>query len=88
MRQSILVVLISSFFLSCSNPKNTYLAQKTLDKIDATVDSIYNKHPETLGLLVHLEMPDQNISYTKTIGYDNKQTKAPLNKKTASTNSK
>ncbi len=49
-------------------------------KLQTLLDSIYQKHPNGIGFILHVEAPDQNISWGSAVGYSNRQTKEPLNK--------
>lgn len=42
------------------------------------VDSIYNQHPEAIGILVHVEAPNQSISWSYAKGISEKLSTTPL----------
>ncbi|MEL6987855.1 MAG: serine hydrolase, partial [Bacteroidota bacterium] len=50
-------------------------------KLQASLDSIYQAHPESVGIMVHVEAPDKNISWSGASGYSNKATKERLDAK-------
>jgi len=74
--QLLLFVLISS----CATKRTITNNNTLLKEVEAKIDSIYKKNPETIGLLVHIEAPDKNISWTKTVGYSDKVAETPINK--------
>jgi D-alanyl-D-alanine carboxypeptidase len=49
--------------MGCSNPK-----PKEAD-FQLILESIYKKHPETIGLMIHVEAPEQSISWSGAVGY-------------------
>lgn len=70
--------LIFSLSLNLSFAQNIeYAFQKIMD-------SAYQAHPETIGMIVHVESPDKNISWEYAVGHDGKNnskkidTKQPL----------
>ena len=55
-------------------------AQAPLEtKLQSALDAVYQAHPEAVGILVHVETPEKNISWSGAAGYSNKDTKAVLN---------
>lgn len=59
---------------------NSLFAQAPLEtKLQSALDAVYHAHPEAIGILVHVESPEKNISWSGAVGYSNKDTKAKLN---------
>ncbi|NJB69841.1 D-alanyl-D-alanine carboxypeptidase [Saonia flava] len=50
------------------------------EKLQILLDSIYNKHPNGIGFILHVEAPNQNISWGSAVGHSNRKTKEPLRK--------
>lgn len=44
------------------------------------LDSIYLKHPNGVGFILHVEAPDKNISWSGAVGYSDRETNEPLDK--------
>lgn len=68
-KASILLISISFLFNSC--------AFKTDEKVDTrpfqkVLDSIYQENPELLGIMVHIEAPDKNLSWSGSVGLSHK----------------
>lgn len=53
-------------------------AQTLENKFDKLVDSIYNSNKDALGILIHVESPDNNVSWTKAVGFSDSSKTAPL----------
>ena len=49
-------------------------------KLQTLLDSIYTKHPNGIGFVLHVEAPNQNISWGSAVGLSNRKTKEPLKK--------
>lgn len=49
-------------------------------KLQVLLDSIYQKHPNGIGFILHVEAPNENISWGSAVGYSNRKTKKPLKK--------
>ena len=50
------------------------------EKLQTLLDSIYKKHPDGIGFILHVEAPNQNISWGSAVGHSNRDTKKPLRK--------
>src|SRR6516164_6772128 len=50
------------------------IAQSNFQSFQSTVDSIFHKHPEMIGVSVHVESPDKHISWSYAAGYEGKFT--------------
>jgi D-alanyl-D-alanine carboxypeptidase len=67
---SFLVML--ALAISCSHSEknsNTSVSEINTDIFQAIIDSIYNSNPESLGLMVHIESPNNGISWSGIAGY-------------------
>ena len=53
-------------------------AQSTEEKLQAVIDSFYVVSPASVGIMVHIESPEQQISWSGAVGYSDKNTKVPL----------
>lgn len=49
-------------------------------RLQHLLDSIYQEHPNGVGFILHVEAPDQNISWGGAVGYSNRDTQQPLSK--------
>jgi len=67
----ILVVLVAPI-LSCS--------QSIEQEFQEQLDSIYQQNKDAVGAIIHLEIPDKNISWTSAVGFSDKEKKTLLNK--------
>ena len=63
-------------FLLLSNICN---AQEVEKKFQQILDSTYQKNPDAIGIMIHVESPNKNISWTSAVGYSNKDTKEKIN---------
>ena len=71
MRKHILTALLA-IFVSLGH------AQSIENRLQALVDSVYSANPESVGIIVHVEAPEHNISWSGAAGYSDKDTKSPL----------
>lgn len=55
-------------------------AQTLENQFQEILDSAYQENPDAVGVIIHVEAPDKNISWTGAVGYPDKKTKAPLEK--------
>lgn len=60
---SILLFLITSHLIC---------GQSIVNNFSKKLDSIYVSNPETIGIMVHIECLDKNISWSGAVGYSNK----------------
>lgn len=65
---SITFCLISTFGFS----------QTREDQFQSVLDSVYRAHPESVGILIHVEAPDYSLSWTGVAGYSDKTSKTKL----------
>lgn len=57
---------------------NILISQSIESKFQFVIDSIFNKNPKSVGIMVHIESPDKNISWSGAIGYSDIKTKSKL----------
>ncbi len=64
------ILIISVILFSCTGKKNSDLSQVNFDaKFQESIDSIYNANPDVKGIMVHVESPSNNISWSGASGY-------------------
>ena len=61
---------------SCSPEKDQH--SDNYAYLQQEIDSLYASSPESVGMLVHIEYPPKNMSWTGVAGISNKATNAPL----------
>ena len=54
-------------------------AQTIENNLQHLLDSVYLAHDSAVGIMIHVEAPDKNITWTSASGYGNKSTKGELN---------
>lgn len=54
------------------------IAQSVETRLQAVIDSIYVANPTSVGLMVHIESPEQGISWSTASGYPSKNAKTKL----------
>ncbi len=54
-------------------------AQRLEQELQKIVDSIYHENSETEGIMVHVEAPDNDLSWSYAVGHSNRNTKEKLN---------
>ena len=69
-KQRLLFLLLLPQFLSAQNSTSYFEKQ---------LDSLYEQHRDAVGVLMHIESPDRNISWTYSVGFANKDTEQTLN---------
>ena len=76
----LLVFFIGLMICSCKvKPPKVIKINPINEGYQSLVDSIYNNNPESVGILVHVEAPNQNISWSGAAGYSDKVNKTKLN---------
>ena len=71
--RKIIAILVITLGSSC------LIAQTDFEKrFQKVIDSIYMAHPASVGLLVHIESPDNQISWSGASGYSNKENTTTL----------
>ena len=71
MKPSILIALA----LILSTLAHAQLLEQEFQKI---VDSIYQKNPKTEGIVIHVEAPNENVSWSYAVGHSDRNTKEKL----------
>ncbi|MFD0796885.1 serine hydrolase domain-containing protein [Maribacter chungangensis] len=77
----ILLFAICTLSFSCKNsPEQTEIkpSQIAVDKFQTIINSMYQSNPESIGIAVHIESPENGISWSGSAGYSNRETKAKL----------
>ncbi len=70
-----LLLLLVSFSILAKNSQEFISHQ-----LQFTLDKIYQENPKSIGIMVHVEAPDKNISWSSAVGFSNKDSKEPINK--------
>ena len=73
--KNIIVFLVAMLplFITCN-------AQETEKKLQHILDSTYQLNQDAIGLMIHVESPNKNISWTSAVGFSNKNTKEKIDK--------
>lgn len=69
----ICLTLFSKLFCFSAN------GQTVEEKFSQILDSTFQANKDAVGMMVHIESPDNDISWTSSIGYSNKETQQKLN---------
>lgn len=56
------------------------MTQVVENRFRTIIDTIYENNEEAVGVMVHVESPDKNISWTYAVGVSNRQNKDEINK--------
>jgi len=67
-------IFLFSFLLS-----ETLIAQSYERSIQNIIDSFYNAHPKSVGIMINIESTSKKKSWTYAVGYSDKNLKTPLN---------
>ena len=78
MKKSIFLFISVFVCIGCATKKATH--KTTSNSFQKVIDSIYKANPGSKGLLVHIEAPDKNISWSGAVGYSDYKAKTPLQK--------
>ena len=70
-----LILLLAYCYLSGS-----IQAQSLTDQFQHQLDSFYQANPQAVGIIIHVEAPDKNISWTSAAGFAEKNGKEKLSK--------
>jgi len=70
-----LILMMVTGVFSCKEKPVTKEA-----KLQTLLDSIYKTHPNGVGFVLHVEAPNQNISWGSAVGHSNRITKETLRK--------
>lgn len=77
-RQNILLLLILSIALGCRTEKEVVDTSLFYSECQSIIDSIYVANPKSVGIMVHIESPKNNLSWSGSIGFSNKEKKIEL----------
>lgn len=72
------LIIVLILFTGISSCKKKSVSKEA--KLQTLLDSIYQRHPNGVGFILHVEAPNQNISWGSAVGYSNRITKEPLRK--------
>ncbi len=70
--------LLLLFISFSSLAKNTQ--EVVTNQLQFALDEIYQENPKSVGIMVHIEAPDKNISWSSAVGFSNKDTQRPIEK--------
>lgn len=71
---------ITLLLINSCGVKPTKISQedKTSNTFQSVLDSIYKSNPESIGIMVHVEAPNKNLSWSGAVGVSDKNTKTLL----------
>lgn len=69
--------IIALIFLSCSQ---FCFSQNLEQKFQAILDSSYQANKDAIGFMIHIESPDNKISWTSAVGFTDKEKSTKLDK--------
>ncbi|MEO0469338.1 MAG: serine hydrolase domain-containing protein [Bacteroidota bacterium] len=69
--------------LSILIPIGGVLAQSLEGKLNALLDSVYQANQDALGILIHVESPHQDLSWTRAVGFADSARTMPLDPRQA-----
>ena len=64
--------------IGCRNAGENINATPFYSDCQATIDSIYITNPKSVGIMIHIESPKNNLSWSGCSGYSNKDQKIKL----------
>ncbi len=73
-----IILLIFAVIIGCKPNNHQIQTQTNLEIYQSTLDSIYQSHPESVGLMVHIESPKNGISWSGSSGYSDVENKTVL----------
>jgi D-alanyl-D-alanine carboxypeptidase len=74
-------VLIVFCFLSCKRKNVPFIPDHKIpieNNLSEKLDSIYASNTESIGIMVHIEYPNKNLSWSGAVGYSNKEKKTKI----------
>ncbi len=71
----VLLLLITN---CTTKPATTNLSSPKTLKFQSLLDSIYQTHPDAVGIMVHVEAPQQGISWSGAVGKNSKTDDTPI----------
>lgn len=81
MRTQTFFLVVLAFAVSCKSSNRESSVSKTkeiYERYQGVIDSIYKVNPATNGIMVHIEVPQQCISWSGCVGYSDKKEKTAL----------
>lgn len=77
---TIFIGILVLIFNSCSPSASNKLASSPDEfKLQSIIDSIYQQHPDAVGIMVHVESPNRKISWSGAAGVIEKGSSTPIN---------
>lgn len=76
-----IAILLFIALISCDSTSFKAPEEKVKQPISLfqnMLDSIYQLHPNAIGLMMHVEAPDQNISWSGAVGFASREDSIPL----------
>lgn len=74
----ILLLTVITISIGCRKENKNIATTLFYSNCQATIDSIQSSDPESVGIMVHLESPQNNLSWSGCTGYSNKNQKIKL----------
>ena len=71
---------IITFGILFSLISNICNAQEIENKFQQILNTTYRVNQDAIGIMIHVESPNKNISWTSAVGYSNKKRKEKINK--------
>lgn len=71
------LIYLLIFSLSCFQ---SIQGQVAIEKFQHILDTTFLAHPNSRGIMIHVEVPKQNISWTSAVGYADQNKEVPLHK--------
>lgn len=71
--------IFSLFVCSCQSTTAIKINTASMDiQFQSAIDAIYAEHPDAIGIMVHIEAPSHNISWSGAAGVSDKSRKATI----------
>lgn len=75
----LIISLLAILIVSCKSTKSTNVSNRTLERsLQNELDSVYHSNLESIGILLHVEYPKENVSWSGAVGYSNKETQTRI----------
>ena len=79
MRISFFLFLLAICLTDCSTARKSSSKVNNIEpQLQAVLDSIYQAHPTAVGIMAHVEAPNQKISWSGAVGLSDQQKQTPL----------
>ena len=69
-----------AMIFACQGTQKNERVSTIESRLEKMLDSLYQAHPNGVGFILHVEAPDQDISWGGAVGYANRDTRDPLQK--------